>query len=91
MCPVCQKLRNVVGAALSSLARTRDRMMFPMSSTTEQIVYEQADRLITQQARTLDELRMRTAIVLTASTLTAGFLGDAALSASTDARDDPQS
>lgn len=41
--------------------------------------HEQAERLLSEQQRSLDELRTRTSVVLAASALTAGFLGDAGL------------
>lgn len=48
-------------------------------STSEQIVYQQAERLLAQQQRSVDELRTRTSIVLTATALTTAFLGQAAI------------
>jgi len=46
---------------------------------TEAILYEEAVRAIKSQARQLEELRSRTAILLAAATVIAGFLGQAGI------------
>src|SRR5688572_15889099 len=50
-----------------------------MSKTTSEIVYDQAERAVSQQVRQVDELRSRAAIVLAASGVVTGFLGRAAV------------
>jgi hypothetical protein len=52
-----------------------------MSKSTSEIVYDQAVRAIEQQARQLDELRTRAAVILAASGVATGFLGHSAFAA----------
>ncbi len=52
----------------------------PVQSDTYQVAYDEAVRMIDGQERSLDELRSRTGLVLTAGSAVTAFLGGFALS-----------